>query len=225
MKKTEEKNPKNGKQGHAREGKSLAERGKKGLVGHALKGKTKHYSALPARRLLDYVDEKAEELAGQRRAVETLLPSLEKERQNAGQKTEAAAYDGFKAVTNFFRSMLDELKPGETYYVIGAGYGENVPGLREFFYTYHKQRAKRGIRVKMLANHDVRKTLAKTTHRLAEIRFLPQYLITDIQIVFYRDKVFIPVWISEPKGFLIESNDAVESFRKYFDAFWKTAKK
>ncbi|MBI5036362.1 hypothetical protein HZC09_03380 [Candidatus Micrarchaeota archaeon] len=201
----------------------------KGLAGHVTRGKVKYFSALPARRLLDYMDEKAEELAEKRRLVEELLPTLEAEK-NTAQKPEAAVYEGFKAVTNLFRGMLDELRKGETYYVIGAGYGD-TPNLREFFYGHHKRRSAKGIRVKMLANFDEKNKPNETaklpklvTPKLSEIRYLPQYLITNMEIVFYKNKAIIALWTTEPKGFLIESGEAVKSFEKYFNAFWKTAK-
>ena len=42
---------------------------------------------------------------------------------------------------------------------------------------------------------------------------------------FYQKKSFIIVWGSEPVGFLLENEEAVAGFKKYFDAFWKIAKK
>lgn len=196
---------------------------KKGLVGHVLKESVKHFVAMEPRRILDYIDEKESQLNYKKQLVEQMLPELARQRE-AGQKTEAAVYDGFKAVTNFFRNILDELKPGETYYVIGAGYGENVPGLRPFFFAHHNRRRKRGIKLKMLANSNVKDNIEETTKFAAEIRYLPAYLITNMEIVFYRSKAFIAFWTRDPKGFLIESEEAVKSFRAYFNTFWKIAK-
>jgi sugar-specific transcriptional regulator TrmB len=205
--------------------KILARLEKKGLVGHALKGDVKYFSALEPRRIMDYIDEKQVQLEDRKKLMEKMLPELEKQRKAASQKSEAHIYDGFRAVTNFFRNVLDELKPGETYYVIGAGYGKGeVPGLYQFFYRHHLKRADRKIRVKMLANYDTKNTLVETTSLNSEIRFLPQYLITNMEIVFYKNKVFIAILTSEPKGFLIESDEAVKSFQAYFNALWKIAK-
>ena len=59
-------------------------------------------------------------------------------RQPTDQETKTVAdfkaviYEGFKACTNFFKSIVDELNFGDTYYVIGAGYG-TTPGLRPFW--------------------------------------------------------------------------------------------
>jgi sugar-specific transcriptional regulator TrmB len=197
---------------------------KKGLVGHVLKGKVKNFNALQPARLLDYLDEEEERLGRSREMVEKMLPQLEKERVSAGSRSEATVYDGLKAVTNFFRNMIDELNPGDEYHVIGAGYGDVAPGLRAFFQAHHLRRSKKRIKLKMLANFDVKGKLETNTRFHSEIRYLPQYLITNMEIVLYRDKAFIAIFTRDPKGFLIESEEAVRSFEAYFRALWKIAK-
>jgi hypothetical protein len=49
--------------------------------------------------------------------------------------------------------------------------------------------------------------------------------MSEMQILFYKNKTFIVLWVKEPVGFLIESEEIAKSFKKYFDAFWKIAKK
>ncbi|MFH1788788.1 MAG: helix-turn-helix domain-containing protein [Candidatus Altiarchaeota archaeon] len=198
---------------------------KKGLVGHTIKGKTKFYTAMEPKRILDYIEERRNKLSEQKNLVEKMLPELERRRARSREQTEATLYTGFKAVTNFVKSILDELDEGEVYYVIGGGYGNNIPHLRKFFSNHHRIRAERGIRLKMLANYDVRDNLEETTRLNSEVRFLPQYLLTNTEIFFYRDKTFIAVWTKQPTGVLIESKEATEAFKSYFNAFWKTAEK
>lgn len=199
---------------------------KKGLVGHVIKGKIKYFRALELERLLDYLNEKEKELFEKKKLIEEMLPELKKEQLASAKLNEATVYQGFKGVTNFFRNLVDELKPGDTYFVIGAYYGED-PQLKfkDFFRKHHLRRIHKKIKVKMLANYDVKDTIFKIVKSHSEIKFLPQYLITNMEIVFYKNKTFIAIFTSEPVGFLIESEEATESFRKYFDAFWKIAKK
>ena len=196
---------------------------KKGLVGSVIKGKVKHFVALKPRRILDYLDEKEELLKQKKEAISIMLPELEKQ-FSVSEHPRATLFEGFKAVTNFFRNIIDDLEKGETYCVLGAGYGENVPKHKAFFLAHHRRRKNKGIRLKMLANYDERGNLVPTTRHLSEIRYLPQYLITNMSIVFYKNKAFIGVWTREPTGFLLENEEAVKAFRKYFNAFWKIAK-
>jgi len=197
----------------------------KGLVGHISKGKVKYYSALEPQRVLHYIDQKEKELLEKRELVEKLLPELELEQKLSGKKTEAILYEGFIAIKQFYLNILQELKAGETYYVLGAGYGNVIkPGVKEFFQNYHTQRAKKKIKVKMLANYDVKGKLVPATQLMAEIRYLPQYLITNMTLIFYHNKAFIFFLTQEPLGFLMLNEEAVKSFKAYFDGFWKIAK-
>ncbi len=195
---------------------------KKGLAGHALHGGVKYFSAMPPKRIVDYIDEREAQLAEKRSQVLNMLPQLEAQKL-VTEKSEAVIYDGIKGIMNFYRGILDELKAGETYYVIGVGYGE-IPELRNFFYSYHKKRANKKIKVKLLANFDTKETLVKTSRLNSEVRFLPQYLVTNMAILFYKNKVFIAILTKDPVSFLLESSEAVKSFQAYFDAFWKIAK-
>lgn len=198
---------------------------KKGLVGQITKGKIKYFSALEPKRVLDYLEQKEQELQEKKALMEKLLPQLELEQKLAGKRTEAVIYEGFRAIQNFYLNILDELSSGEEYYVLGAGYGETVkPGVKEFFQNYHTQRAQRGIKVRMLANHNVNGRLVPATRFCSEIRYLPQYLITDMTIIFYRNKAFIFFLTEEPIGFLMVNEEAVKSFNTYFNSFWKIAK-
>jgi len=207
----------------------LARLEEKGLASHAIKGGTRHYRALGPRRLIDYLEERKAQIDEKKRIVEAMLPELEGQMKNQP-STEATIYKGFKAVTNFFRSLLDELKKDDSYCVIGAGYGDEsisdskaTAMFRRFFHKYHQLRALKKIRLKMLANYNLKGKLEETTKAYSEIRYMPQGLITNMEIVFYRDKTFIVLFANEPMGFLIESGEVSRSFEAYFSAFWKSA--
>lgn len=198
---------------------------KKGLVGHVVKVKTKHYTAMNPKRVLDYLDEKEKQLQEKRELVRKIIPELELAKKLSSEKTEVTLFTGFKAITNVILGIVDELKRGETYYVISAVYGERAKSLRPFFYKHHKRRAAKGVRLKMLANHETKNNLEKTTYLKSQIRFLPHYFATNMPIFFYKNKTFIVIWTKEPHGILLEDKEAVNSFKAYFEILWKIAKK
>ena len=195
---------------------------KKGLVSHVLKGKVSYFVAMEPKRILNYMDEKNSEFNKKRVEIETFIKKFRE--QNSKDKTEATLFNGIKSIKNFYLNLLDELSSGETYYVLGATYGENKPGVKEFFENYHNQRAKKKIKLKMLANHNTKEKLVKTTYLNAEIRFLPQYLLSNMIVVFYKNKSFIFFLSDEPAGFLMKNQEITKGFKSYFDAFWKIAK-
>ncbi len=198
---------------------------KKGLVGHLLKGEITYFKAMEPKRIIDYMEEKNKKFNQQKEIIQKMLPELESKQKSAKSKTEATLYEGFKAIKNFYLNILDELSSKDIYYVIGATYGENKLGIKEFFENYHRQRAKKKIKIKMLANYNTEKDLVKTTYLNAEIKFLPQYLISNMIIVFYKTKSFIFFLSKEPVGFLIENEEITKGFKSYFDVFWRVAKR
>ncbi|PIN75483.1 hypothetical protein COV18_02930 [Candidatus Woesearchaeota archaeon CG10_big_fil_rev_8_21_14_0_10_37_12] len=193
----------------------------KGLVGHIIKGKIKHYKAMEPKRVLDYIEQRQEQLNQKKELVKQILPELEQ--QQKIEETEATLFEGFKAVTNQVSNLLDELKSRESYYVLGVGYGE-TPAIRPFFTKYHKKRQQKKIKVIMLANHNERDKLVEPTKKLSEIKYLPQYLVTNMSIYLYNNKVLLAFWTQQPKGLLLESKEAYDSFKIYFDTLWKIAK-
>jgi len=194
---------------------------KKGIVGHVIKGEIKHYSALEPKQLLQLIKEKEKEIEEQKKQVLDLIPQLELAQQEAEEKTEATLFQGFKAIQNFFMNILNDLEKGEEYFVLGALYGE-VSRSRQFFKKYHSLRAKEGITVNMLINHNV--NIIPETRPLGKIRYLPKYLSNKTTMIFYKDKMLITVMSKEPVGFLLKNEDVVKSFKAYFKTLWKISK-
>lgn len=195
---------------------------KKGIVGTILKDKKTHFQAMEPKRLLDFFNEKTAKIESQKKELEKAIPILENFSKT--QKNKAILYEGLNAIKNFYRNILEELKQGEEYYVMGVNYGDSLAGVKEFFENYHRQRAKKGIRVKMLVNHDAKNLLVKTIHSKSKVRFLPQYLMNNMIILFYKNKSFIFFLARDAIGLFIENREVAKGFKSYFDAFWKIAK-
>jgi sugar-specific transcriptional regulator TrmB len=198
---------------------------KKGLAGSVVKGKTKYFNSMNPKSILDYMEGKQKELNEKTRLVKELIPSLNLERNKAKDQSQATLFEGMKAIQNFYRNILNDLKAGEEYYVLGAHYPPNRPDVRAFYYAYHSDRIKKKIKVNMLANPETRGNLEKTTQMNANIRYLPQYFISNMTITFYKNKAFIFFFTENPVGFLLESREVAKSLKAYFDVLWKLAKK
>jgi sugar-specific transcriptional regulator TrmB len=195
---------------------------KKGIVGTIIKDKKTHFQAMEPKRLLDFFNEKTSKIENQKKELEKVIPLLEN--YSKMQDNKAVLYEGLNAIKNFYRNILEELKKGEEYCVIGVNYGDSLPGIREFFENFHNQRAKKGIKVKMLVNKDTKDILVKTIHSKSEIKYLPQYLMSNMIILFYKNKSFIFFLAKDTVGLLIENAEVSKGFKSYFDAFWKIAK-
>jgi sugar-specific transcriptional regulator TrmB len=194
----------------------------KGIVGSIVKDKKTHFQAMEPSRLMDFFNERTARIERQRKELEKAIPVLENYTRTRENK--AVLYEGLTAIKNVYRNILEELEEGDEYHVIGANYGESIQGVKEFFENYHRQRAKKGIKAKILVNHDAKDILVKTIHSKSEIRFLPQYLMNNMIILFYKDKSFIFFLAKDSVGLLIENAEVSKGFKSYFDAFWKLAR-
>lgn len=197
---------------------------KKGFVGHVIIGKIKHYKATEPERVLQYIEEKEREIVSNKEKIKEILPQLKLVQELSKKKTEVTLYEGFKGVMHLFMNMIDELKKGDEYHVMGADYGVNSSGVKPFFQKYHTERVRRGIKVRMLASDNVRGGLVKATTHLSKIRYLPRHLYTAMDTVVYNDKTFLFFLTEEPHSILINNKEIADSFRTYFNTFWKMAK-
>jgi len=146
---------------------------KKSLVGHIIIGKIKFFSATDPNRLLDYVDDKEKELDKQKEVIKNLIPQLETQKKISQQDTEMTMYEGLTGIKHLFLNMLDELNPGEEYFVLNADYGNNPAGLKAWFQKYHTMRSKKKVKVNMLASHKTKGNLVPATSINSAIRYLP----------------------------------------------------
>ena len=138
-------------------------------------------------------------------------------------------YEGMDEVFELFYRMLDELKRGETYHAMGAGwrYITPVPGFLKAIHAFDAARIKKGVHLNILFNHDARESVKKRMgdFRKAEVKFTPPALKTPMQIIFYKDKALMVLWTKEPPtAFLIEDKAVAKSFRDYYNMLDKIAR-
>lgn len=141
-------------------------------------------------------------------------------------------YEGFDAVMNRFESMLDEMKKGEEYQVLGATYGLGGKKLIDWFMDYHRKRVKKGIKVKLLARSGekevIHKELTETGDidmNLGEYKFTPPEFSSPMQINLYpNNKVLMFLFGKDITCFEIDSKILHDNFKNYFDMLWKKDK-
>ena len=87
----------------------------KGLVSFIIKSKTKHYSASSPESLLDYLNEKENELQKQKKEVKNIIPKLKLKQKLLDNRQDAQIYVGLKGFMNALSFILDNLKKGDDY--------------------------------------------------------------------------------------------------------------
>lgn len=196
----------------------------KGFANVITKNGIRYYEAAEPYRILDYLKEKEEKIAKEKAEIKKILPEL-MNRKKAAVKNEVKVFTGFEGLKTAEEDILESLKRGEEW--LSMGLTHQPKAWEIYFNQKHVERAEKGIKHKHLINekyravYETRKHLAHT-----EFRFLPKHMEMPMSIEIYKNKVLIFILEEEsPLAVIMENKYAHESFKKYFETLWKTAKK
>jgi len=192
----------------------------KGLVSYVIKNNIKFFEATDPERLLSYIEEQKEKLNEKELNIKKIIPELKKQIPSSLPHAEAhvfAGKEGFKTIRK------DILKQKQDLYLIGA-VGKEDKFLKYFFPNFNKLRIKNKIKWKILYDAEVKgKKITKLP--LMETKFLPKEYSSPAVINIYGDKVVNVLWKEDnPICFMIINKDIADSYRKWFELLWKTAK-
>ncbi len=195
----------------------------KGLVSHITKEATKYFSAADPSNILDYLEEKENEIINKKESVKNLLPQLEQQYRQIMESKIAEIYIGMKGMQNAFSLLVKEFSSDEEYYAFGAGKGENIEKIQVFFDRLHKERIKKNVKAKIIFNKSS-KGLFKSQEKskLVEVKYLIES--TPAAINIYKNFIIIAILTIEPITFLIRNKEIAFSFKEYFRVMWKIAK-
>ena len=139
-------------------------------------------------------------------------------------KQDVIVRKGIGDIENTFNMMLDELSPGDEYYVLGASWMGYKDRAFKFFIDFHQRRFQKNVRAKFLFISGTEKIVEKykeSYSRLTEIKYLPPNVYEGMQINIYKNKVLFFVWREdEPIVFSIEDKTTHDTFKTYFDTLW-----
>lgn len=195
---------------------------KKGLVGHVEKKGVMYFQAVEPNKVKDYIKQKQIKLKELKREFENFLPQLEALQEQAGKQTKVTVYQGLKGLQTAHEHTYLKLKKGETYYYLG------IPAFQpEIHHLYwqrdHIRRAKAGIKGKLLFNSDTANNILENRNKYkdCEARFMPIDIITPAMICTYKDTLFISIQAPIVITIEIINQQMADSFKAYFDEFWK----
>ena len=196
----------------------------KGLASYIIKNKVKHFEAAGPERILDYLEEKENQIEKEKIEIQKIMPELIL-KQSSAKKSEAKIFTGFEGIKTANEDIIKTLKKGEEW--LSMGLTEQPKSWEIFFNKRQKARAEKGIRLKQILNekyislYKARKKLPYT-----EFRLLPKNFEMPTTIEIYKNKIIIMILLKEdPMAIMIESKAVANSFKKYFHALWEIAKK
>ena len=196
----------------------------KGLASFIEKNGVKHYEAADPHRIIDYLNEKEKGIREEKESISKIIPQLVMKKKEA-QESVAKVYSGWEGMKTANEDIINSLKKGEEWLSIGLT--EQPKAWERYFNHKQKERSKKGIIHKALLNEkyiDVFKIRKKLPH--TSYRFLPKEWGGPTSTEIYGDKISFFILLQEsPMVVLIENKHIAESYKNYFYALWKNAKK
>ncbi|MFH1054095.1 MAG: helix-turn-helix domain-containing protein [Candidatus Woesearchaeota archaeon] len=196
----------------------------KGLVSYIIKEKIKHFQAAGPDKILEYVNKKEDELSEVKEKIEELLPQLEL-KQKLTEKSEATIYLGYKGLRTCHEKIYQRLKRGENIYYLGVPAYQPEEQHR-YWKKDHVKRMKSGIGMRALFNKgtDPKILRNRNSYKGSIARIMPTDIKTPALFGIYKDTV--QVMLQSPTVITVEitNQDIADSFKAYFDEFWKRSK-
>lgn len=192
----------------------------KGLASFIIKDKTKHFQASDPNQLKNYLEEKEKKFEETKKEVEKILPML-LSMKGSSEGSTAQIYTGFKGVQTAHENFYLKLKKGEEYFYLGI-LSEQEEKFHLYWQRDHRRRVKAGIKCKLLFNQKTNPKILKNRNsfRDCDSRYMPIDLDTPAWFMGYKDTTVIGLQDAEIAIEIINQKIA-DSFRAYFDEFWK----
>ncbi|HIH10617.1 TPA: TrmB family transcriptional regulator [Candidatus Woesearchaeota archaeon] len=196
----------------------------KGLVTYGIQSGVKYFQAKNPERLLDYLEEKENNLKQKKDDLRKVIPLLKTQFDEKKYKLITETYEGWKGFRTFYEWTLKELAENEEILVLGV----SKPAIQKFnayIMDWNLRRIQKKIYMKILYNHDCREfgTIRKKL-KLTSVRYLPAELETPAWVVIFKDYVTTINVHQTPLCFLIRNNESADTYRKYFHFLWSKSK-
>lgn len=187
----------------------------KGFVSFIKEGQRNHYQASDPKTISVYIEEK-------RKQFEQLLPDLIQKQQMAREKSEVITFKGIRGIKELLYELLEA--GGKEHHAYGSTSESLILG-DTFWVNYHKRRAAKGIKAKLLFNESLRSWVEIHRGPKAEYKYAMERFEPITETIIRNDKIGILIFTKIPLGILIHNKAAAMSYDKFFEVLWNIAKK
>lgn len=188
----------------------------KGLINFVKEGKRKVYQATNPENFVNFIDEK------KRRFLE-ILPQLKQKQSSVKREESAGVYKGIKGIKEVYSIMINS--NGKEYNTFGGGSVTSEVMGWDWWLNFHKRRIENKIPSRQVFDLTVKeggKEISKNP--LTKIKYVDEKFASFQETIICGEQVAIAIFSKNPYAFLIKDKNVAESYRKYFELLWKTAK-
>lgn len=188
---------------------TLAQLGKKGMVGIAEVGGVKTYTSSPPSSLLSFLDEK-------RDAMEKALPSLSRVFESE-KATTASIMHGRQAV----KTIVGDIIALRADYCVYYGQMQIHDVLPKFIKIFYAKKKRLGIKSRLMLLDTPQARERAATIPLSEAKFIDPSAPSPGIWWTYADRLALVLWHAEPTVVLIKDEHLAKTFRATFDRLFE----
>ena len=135
---------------------------------------------------------------------------------------------GMDALRDSFIDMIDELKPGEGYHVLGGNLGPEYRRMSEFFDEIHRYRIQRGVIANILAQSDSstdirdrNRRVGDAEEKISHVKTFNTPFLAPMQINMVNGRAFMVLYKKDVPTIIYFDDKLVhDGFKLYFDEIW-----
>lgn len=192
----------------------------KGLITFIIEDSRKVFQIASSNALIDFFDEKQQELEKQKQEAEKLTKEINKIAKSLPLKQEAVIYRGIKGIKSYYENTLS----GKDYVAFGAP-ANSVKIMGETFWiNYNLKRVDKKIMARLIFNPSIKEYGETIKNKFTEVKYFERDFEPMTETHIQGDEVGIIVWTDEPMLFLIKDKNMAESYKSFFETMWKQAK-
>lgn len=185
----------------------------RGLVSYKIKNNVKYFSASDPNKIL-------EEIKDKEKSFLEILPLLEQ--LKSSEYEEEIKVDVYKGKEGLKTIMNDIIKFGQDIYVLGEE-GQIEKEHPMLYRNYMLNLKSKGGKEFIVVREDLKGKIFPLEN--SSFRYISKELISPTTIIIYANKVVFIIWEKPGFNIMVTSKIFSESFKSYFNYFWKIAKK
>ena len=191
----------------------------KGLASYNIENGKHYYSATPVERLVDFLEERKNDLTDDQEKIKKLLPELEN-RRSKQKSAEAVIYRGRQGPLLVLNECLDAGKKGMEI----VGYGTDEDDWETYFPAQLNEFIKQSKKHKVKSRIIFGKGFTPQNHT-AGVRHLPPEYFSPVRTIIYGNKVAIVDFTKPITTIIIEKDEIAKAYMNHFEMLWKLSKK
>ena len=144
---------------------------------------------------------------------------MNKSSKNGSHKVDS--FIGINGIKDMLKDLL--LSGGKEHHTFGSAKQSLMLG-DDFWLNYHNERAKLGIKAKLIFNESLKDWVQKNKYPKAEYKFIKKTFEPLTETIIRNHKIGIIIWTKIPIGILINNKIASKSYDQFWKIMWDSNK-